>query len=34
MAPPLVLEEAEAVRAAQATVEVLSRLGADGQLSS
>jgi putrescine aminotransferase len=34
MAPPLVLEEGEAVRAAEATVEVLSRLGADGQLSS
>jgi putrescine aminotransferase len=34
MAPPLVLEEAEAARAAEATVEVLSRLGADGQLSS
>jgi putrescine aminotransferase len=34
MAPPLVLEEAEAVRATEATVEVLSRLGADGQLSS
>ena len=34
MAPPLVLEEAEAARAAEATVEVLSRLGADGQLNS
>jgi len=34
MAPPLVLEEADAARAAQATVEVLSRLGADGRLSS
>jgi adenosylmethionine-8-amino-7-oxononanoate aminotransferase len=34
MAPPLVLEEAEAVRASKATVEVLSRLGGDGQLSS
>lgn len=34
MAPPLVLEEAESVRAARATVEVLSRLGGDGQLSS
>jgi putrescine aminotransferase len=34
MAPPLVLEETEAVRAAEATVEVLSRLGGDGQLSS
>jgi putrescine aminotransferase len=34
MAPPLVLEEAEAVRAAGATVEVLSRLGGDGQLRS
>jgi putrescine aminotransferase len=32
MAPPLVLEEREAARAAEATVEVLSRLGADGQL--
>ncbi|HEX8768170.1 MAG TPA: aspartate aminotransferase family protein [Jatrophihabitans sp.] len=34
MAPPLVLKEDEAVRAGEATVEVLSRLGADGQLSS
>jgi len=34
MAPPLVLEEAEAARAAEATVEVLSRLGADGNLRS
>lgn len=34
MAPPLVLQEAEAVRASKATVEVLSRLGPDGQLSS
>lgn len=34
MAPPLVLEEAEAARATAATVEVLSRLGADGQLHS
>jgi len=34
MAPPLVLAEAEAARAAEATVEVLSRLGADGQLTS
>jgi putrescine aminotransferase len=34
MAPPLVLEEAEAVRAAEATVEVLSRLGENGQLRS
>jgi len=34
MAPPLVLEEAEAVRAAEATVEVLSRLGGNGELSS
>lgn len=34
MAPPLVLEEAEAVRATEATVEVLSRLGGDGHLSS
>jgi putrescine aminotransferase len=34
MAPPLVLEEAEAARAAEATVEVLSRLGEDGQLRS
>ena len=34
MAPPLVLEEGEAARAAAATVEVLSRLGADGRLSS
>ncbi len=34
MAPPLVLEEGEAARAAEATVEVLSRLGADGQLRS
>jgi len=34
MAPPLVLTEAEAARAAEATVEVLSRLGTDGRLSS
>ncbi|WP_203590390.1 aspartate aminotransferase family protein [Streptomyces sp. SID13031] len=34
MAPPLVLEKAEATRATQATVEVLSRLGGDGQLNS
>jgi putrescine aminotransferase len=34
MAPPLVLAEAEAERAADATVEVLSRLGRDGQLES
>jgi putrescine aminotransferase len=34
MAPPLVLEEAEAARAAEATVKALSRLGEDGQLSS
>ena len=34
MAPPLVLEEAEAARAAAATVKVLSRLGGDGQLTS
>jgi PLP-dependent transaminase len=32
MAPPLVLEEAEAKRAAAATVEVLSRLDADGRI--
>jgi PLP-dependent transaminase len=34
MAPPFVLEEAEAARAAAATVEVLSRLGEDGELRS
>ncbi|TNH28007.1 aspartate aminotransferase family protein [Micromonospora orduensis] len=34
MAPPLVLEEGEAARAAEATVEVLSRLGTDGTLNS
>lgn len=34
MAPPLVLEEDEAARASAATVEVLSRLGTDGQLRS
>jgi adenosylmethionine-8-amino-7-oxononanoate aminotransferase len=34
MAPPLVLEESEAVRAAQGTVDVLSRLGTDGQIKS
>jgi putrescine aminotransferase len=33
MAPPLVLEEAEAARACAATVQVLSRLGADGRRS-
>jgi putrescine aminotransferase len=33
MSPPLVLEEAEAARACAATVQVLSRLGADGRPS-
>jgi putrescine aminotransferase len=34
MAPPLVLEQAEAARATHATVQVLSRLGTDGRLAA